>query len=136
VERGHGQEPRSTLFDLTLDKLGPSLNLGTDDEAAHVRREKKRDEKCSQALTGRPDGARCHHWIHALAIADVGESHGVSTRANATSRSMRWPSSEGPYATSAISARRKANARKSSPRSRKNPPKDEADKAASHAARR
>ena len=69
VERGLVKDPLD-LFDLTLDKLG-KLNLGTDDEPRTFG--EKSATKVLKALE-RAKTAPLHRWIHALAIADVGEA--------------------------------------------------------------
>src|SRR5258706_763904 len=69
VERGLGKEPLD-LFDLKLEPLG-KLNLGTDDEPRVFG--EKNAKKILDALQ-RAKTAPLSRWIHALAIADVGEA--------------------------------------------------------------
>lgn len=68
VERGLVKEPLD-LFELTVERLG-KLNLGTDDEPRTFG--EKNATKVVEALQ-RAKTAPLHRWIHALAIADVGE---------------------------------------------------------------
>ena len=69
VERGLVKEPLD-LFDLKLEVLG-KLNLGTDDEPRTFG--EKNATKILDALQ-RAKTAPLSRWIHALAIADVGEN--------------------------------------------------------------
>jgi DNA ligase (NAD+) len=69
VERGLVKEPLD-LFDLKLEQLG-KLNLGTDDEPRVFG--EKNATKILDALQ-RAKTAPLSRWIHALAIADVGEA--------------------------------------------------------------
>ena len=69
VERGLVKEPLD-LFDLKLEVLG-KLNLGTDDEPRTFG--EKNATKVIEALQ-RAKTAPLSRWIHALAIADVGEN--------------------------------------------------------------
>jgi DNA ligase (NAD+) len=69
VERGLVKEPLD-LFDLKLEPLG-KLNLGTDDEPRVFG--EKNARKILDALQ-RAKTAPLSRWIHALAIADVGEN--------------------------------------------------------------
>ena len=69
VERGLVKEPLD-LFDLKLEQLG-KLNLGTDDEPRMFG--EKNATKILDALQ-RAKTAPLSRWIHALAIADVGEA--------------------------------------------------------------
>ena len=69
VERGLVKEPLE-LFDLKLEVLG-KLNLGTDDEPRTFG--EKNATKVIEALQ-RARTAPLSRWIHALAIADVGEN--------------------------------------------------------------
>jgi len=122
VERGLVKDPLD-LFDLTLDKLG-KLNLGTENEPRTFG--EKNATKVLEALE-HAKTAPLHRWIHALAISDVGEATAYqlaqtheSLEALAKSEVLRDIRDLG------------ANERERqeiSPRSRKNPPKDEADKA-------
>ena len=76
VERGLVKEPLD-LFDLKLEQLG-KLNLGTDEEPRTFG--EKNATKILEALQ-RAKTAPLHRWIHALAIADVGEAtaHQIAT---------------------------------------------------------
>jgi DNA ligase (NAD+) len=69
VERGLVKEPLD-LFNLKLEVLG-KLNLGTDDEPRTLG--EKNAKKILDALQ-RAKTAPLSRWIHALAIADVGET--------------------------------------------------------------
>ena len=69
VERGLVKDPLD-LFDLKLEQLG-KLNLGTDEEPRVFG--EKNATKILEALH-RAKTAPLHRWIHALAIADVGET--------------------------------------------------------------
>jgi DNA ligase (NAD+) len=122
VERGLVKDPLD-LFDLTLDKLG-KLNLGTDDEPRTFG--EKNATKVLKALEGAKT-APLHRWIHALAISDVGEATAYqlaqthdSLEALAKSEVLRDIRDLGT---------KESERQEISPRSRKNPPKDEADKA-------
>ena len=123
VERGLVKEPLD-LFDLKLEVLG-KLNLGTDAEPRTFG--EKNATKILDALQ-RAKTAPLSRWIHALAIADVGEA--TAKQLAATHDSLET------LANSAVlRAIRDLGAKESeraeiSPRSRKNPPKDETDKAA------
>jgi DNA ligase (NAD+) len=122
VERGLVKAPLD-LFNLTLDKLG-KLNLGTDDEPRTFG--EKNATKVLDALE-RAKTAPLHRWIHALAIADVGE-------ATAYQLAQTHDSLEALAKSDVLRDIRDLGAKESerqeiSPRSRKNPPKDEADKA-------
>ncbi|HAV63193.1 MAG TPA: DNA ligase (NAD(+)) LigA, partial [Verrucomicrobiales bacterium] len=126
VERGLVKEPLD-LFDLKLEPLA-ALNLGTDDEPRVFG--EKNAGKVLEAL-GRAKSAPLDRWIFALAIPNVGDTIAYQlTQAHG---------SLGELADSAIlrdirDAGVKENERKEiSPRSRKNPPKDEAEKAAREA---
>jgi DNA ligase (NAD+) len=121
VERGLVKEPLD-LFDLKLDVLG-KLNLGTDDEPRTFG--EKNATKILDALQ-RAKTAPLSRWVHALAIADVGEATAKqladthdSLDALADSEVLRDICDLGAKETERAAI---------SPRSRKNPPKDEADK--------
>jgi DNA ligase (NAD+) len=121
VERGLVKDPLD-LFDLTLDKLG-KLNLGTDDEPRTFG--EKNATKVLAALE-RAKTAPLHRWIHALAISDIGE-------ATAYQLAQTHDSLEALASSAVLRDIRDLGAKESerqeiSPRSRKNPPKDEADK--------
>ena len=72
VERGLVKEPLD-LFDLKLEVLG-KLNLGTDEEPRTFG--EKNATKILDALQ-RAKTAPLSRWIHALAIADVGEATAI-----------------------------------------------------------
>jgi DNA ligase (NAD+) len=121
VERGLVKEPLD-LFDLKLEVLG-KLNLGTDDEPRTFG--EKNATKILDALQ-RAKTAPLARWIHALAIADVGE-------ATAKQLAATHDSLEALAGSEVLRDIRDLGAKESeraeiSPRSRKNPPKDEADK--------
>lgn len=121
VERGLVREPLD-LFDLKLEALG-RLNLGTDDGPRTLG--EKNATKILEALQ-RAKTAPLNRWIHALAIADVGEA--TAKQLAATHESLEA------LACSAVlrdirDLGAKENERAElSPRSRKNPPKNEAEK--------
>jgi len=122
VERGLVKEPLD-LFDLKLEVLG-KLNLGTDDEPRTFG--EKNATKILDALQ-HAKTAPLSRWIHALAIADVGEA--TAKQLAATHETL-----EALAGSEVLRDIRDLGAKESeraeiSPRSRKNPPKDEADKA-------
>ena len=122
VERGLVKEPLD-LFGLTLDVLG-KLNLGTEDEPRTFG--EKNATKVLDALQ-RAKTAPLSRWIHALAIPDVGEA--TAKQLAATHESL-----DALAASAVLQDIRALGAKESeraeiSPRSRKNPPRDEAEKA-------
>jgi DNA ligase (NAD+) len=122
VERGLVKEPLD-LFDLKLEQLG-KLNLGTDDEPRTFG--EKNATKILDALQ-RAKTAPLSRWIHALAIADVGEA--TAKQLAATHDSLEaLADSEVLHDIRDLGAKQSERA-EISPRSRKNPPKDEAEKA-------
>ena len=122
VERGLVKEPLD-LFDLKLEVLG-KLNLGTDDEPRTFG--EKNATKILDALQ-HAKTAPLSRWIHALAIADVGEA--TAKQLAATHESLdALADSEVLRDIRDLGAKESERA-EVSPRSRKNPPKDEADKA-------
>jgi DNA ligase (NAD+) len=122
VERGLVKEPLD-LFDLKLEQLG-KLNLGTDDEPRTFG--EKNATKILDALQ-RAKTAPLSRWIHALAIADVGEA--TAKQLAATHESLdALAKSEVLRDIRDLGAKETERA-EISPRSRKNPPKDEAEKA-------
>ena len=122
VERGLVKEPLD-LFDLKLEVLG-KLNLGTDDEPRTFG--EKNATKILDALQ-RAKTAPLSRWIHALAIADVGEA--TAKQLAATHDSLdALAKSEVLRDIRDLGAKESERA-EISPRSRKNPPKDESDKA-------
>ena len=123
VERGLVKEPLD-LFDLKLEVLG-KLNLGTDDEPRTFG--EKNATKILDALQ-RAKTAPLNRWIHALAIADVGEA--TAKQLAATHESLAaLADSEVLRDIRKLGALENERA-EISPRSRKNPPKNEADKSA------
>jgi len=123
VERGLVKEPLD-LFDLKLEVLG-KLNLGTDDEPRVFG--EKNATKILDALQ-RAKTAPLSRWIHALAIADVGEA--TAKQLAATHESLEaLADSEVLRDIRNLGAKENERA-EISPRSRKNPPKSEAEKAA------
>ncbi len=122
LERGLIKEPLD-LFDLKLETLG-KLNLGTDDEPRMFG--EKNATKILDALQ-RAKTAPLSRWIHALAIADVGEA--TAKQLAATHESLdALADSEVLRDIRDLGAKETERA-EISPRSRKNPPKDEAEKA-------
>ena len=118
VERGLVKEPLD-LFNLKLEVLG-KLNLGTDDEPRTFG--EKNATKILDALQ-RAKTALLSRWIHALAIADVGE-------ATAKQLAATHDSLEALADSEVLRDIRDLGAKESEraeirPRSRKNPPKDE-----------
>jgi DNA ligase (NAD+) len=123
VERGLVKEPLD-LFDLKLEVLG-KLNLGTDDEPRTFG--EKNAAKILEALE-RAKTAPLSRWIHALAISDVGEA--TAKQLAATHETLdALADSEVLRDIRDLGAKESERA-EISPRSRKNPPKDEKEKAA------
>ena len=123
VERGLVKEPLD-LFDLKLEVLG-KLNLGTDDEPRVFG--DKNATKILEALQ-RAKTAPLSRWIHALAIADVGEA--TAKQLAATHESLESLAQSEVLRDIRDLGAKESERAEISPRSRKNPPKDEADKAA------
>ena len=122
LERGLIKEPLD-LFDLKLEALG-KLNLGTDDEPRTFG--EKNATKILDALQ-RAKTAPLSRWIHALAIADVGEA--TAKQLAATHESLdALANSEVLRDIRDLGAKESERA-EISPRSRKNPPKNETEKA-------
>src|SRR5208337_1866286 len=122
VERGLVKEPLD-LFDLKLEVLG-KLNLGPDDEPRTFG--EKNATKILDALQ-RAKTAPLSRWIHALAIADVGEA--TSYELAATHDSLEALAKSEVLKDIRDLGAKETERAEISPRSRKNPPKDEADKA-------
>jgi len=121
VERGLVKDPLD-LFDLKLEVLG-KLNLGTEEEPRTFG--EKNATKILEALQ-RAKTAPLNRWIHALAISDVGEA--TAKQLAATHESLdALADSEVLRDIRDLGALESERA-EISPRSRKNPPKDEADK--------
>jgi DNA ligase (NAD+) len=122
VERGLVKEPLD-LFDLKLEPLG-KLNLGTDDEPRVFG--EKNATKILDALH-RAKTATLSRWIFALAISDVGEA--TAKQLAATHESLdALADSEVLRDIRDLGAKESERA-EISPRSRKNPPKNETEKA-------
>ena len=122
VERGLVKEPLD-MFDLKLEVLG-KLNLGTDDEPRTFG--EKNATKILDALQ-RAKTAPHSRWIHALAIADVGEA--TAKQLAATHDSLEALADSEVLRDILDLGAKESERAEISPRSRKNPPKDEADKA-------
>ena len=129
VERGLVKEPLD-LFDLKLEVLG-KLNLGTDDEPRTFG--EKNATKILDALQ-RAKTAPLSRWIHALAIADVGEA--TAKQLAATHESLEALADSEVLRDIRDLGAKESERAEISPRSRKNPPKNEAEKAARETARR
>jgi DNA ligase (NAD+) len=123
VERGLVKEPLD-LFDLKLEVLG-KLNLGTEDEPRTFG--EKNATKILEALQ-RAKTAPLNRWIHALAISDVGEATAKQLAATHTSLEALADSAV-LHDIRDLGAKETERA-EISPRSRKNPPKNETEKAA------
>ncbi|MCU0782724.1 MAG: NAD-dependent DNA ligase LigA [Verrucomicrobia bacterium] len=123
VERGLVKEPLD-LFDLKLEPLG-KLNLGTDDEPRVFG--EKNATKILEALQ-RAKTAPLSRWIQALAIADVGEA--TAKQLAATHDSLEALAKSEVLRDIQDLGAKEADRAEISPRSRKNPPKTEAEKAA------
>jgi len=123
VERGLVREPLD-LFDLTKEQLA-RLNLGTDDEPRVFG--EKNATKILEALE-RAKTAPLSRWIHALAIADVGEA--TAKQLAATHESLQDLAGSAVLRDIRNLGAKEAERAEISPRSRKNPPKNDAEKAA------
>jgi DNA ligase (NAD+) len=122
VERGLVKEPLD-LFGLKLEQLG-KLNLGTDEEPRTFG--EKNATKIIEALQ-RAKTAPLHRWIHALAIADVGET--TAKQLAATHESLDALANSAVLRDVLDLGAKETERAEISPRSRKNPPKSEAEKA-------
>ena len=122
VERGLVKEPLD-LFDLKLEVLG-KLNLGTDDEPRTFG--EKNATKILDALQ-RARTAPLSRWIHALAIADVGEA--TAKQLATTHESLDLLADSEVLRDIRNLGAKESERAEISPRSRKNPPKDEVEKA-------
>jgi DNA ligase (NAD+) len=122
VERGLVKEPLD-LFGLKLEPLG-KLNLGTDDEPRVFG--EKNATKILEALQ-RAKTAPLSRWIHALAIADVGEA--TAKQLAATHDSLEALAGSEVLRDIRDLGEKESERAEISPRSRKNPPKTEAEKA-------
>jgi DNA ligase (NAD+) len=123
VERGLVKEPLD-LFNLKLEQLG-KLNLGTDDEPRVFG--EKNATKILEALQ-RAKTAPLSRWIQALAIADVGE--GTAKQLAATHESLETLVHSEVLRDIRDLGAKEAERAEISPRSRKNPPKNETEKVA------
>ena len=122
VERGLVKEPLD-LFDLKLKPLA-KLNLGTDEEPRTFG--EKNATKILEALQ-RAKTAPLHRWIHALAIADVGET--TAKQLAATHETLDLLAKSEVLRDILALGTKDAERAEISPRSRKNPPKNDAEKA-------
>ena len=123
VERGLVKEPLD-LFDLKLEPLA-KLNLGTDDEPRVFG--EKNATKVLDALQ-RAKTAPLSRWIHALAIADVGEA--TAKQLAATHDSLEALAGSEVLRDIRELGAKEAERAEISPRSRRNPPKNEAERLA------
>jgi DNA ligase (NAD+) len=122
VERGLVKEPLD-LFNLKLEVLG-KLNLGRDDEPRVFG--EKNATKILDALQ-RAKTAPLSRWIHALAIADVGEA--TAKQLAATHDSLDTLAKSEVLRDIRDLGAKESERAEISPRSRKNPPNNEAEKA-------
>ena len=129
VERGLVKEPLD-LFDLKLEQLA-KLNLGTDDEPRVFG--EKNATKILEALQ-RAKTAPLSRWIQALAIADVGEA--TAKQLAATHESLDALAHSEVLGDIRDLGAKETERAEISPRSRKNPPKTDDEKAAARKARR
>ena len=123
VERGLVKEPLD-LFHLKLEPLA-KLNLGTDDEPRVFG--EKNATKVLDALQ-RAKTAPLSRWIHALAIADVGEA--TAKQLAATHDSLEALAGSEVLRDIRDLGAKEAERAEISPRSRRNPPKNEAERLA------
>jgi DNA ligase (NAD+) len=123
VERGLVKEPLD-LFNLKLEQLA-KLNLGTDDEPRVFG--EKNAKKILDALQ-RAKTAPLSRWIHALAISNVGEA--TAKQLSATHQSLEALAKSEILKDIRDLGAKEAERAEISPRSRKNPPKTEVEKAA------
>jgi DNA ligase (NAD+) len=123
VERGLVKEPLD-LFNLKLEQLA-KLNLGTDEEPRTFG--EKNATKILEALQ-RAKTAPLHRWIHALAIADVGET--TAKQLAATHDTLETLAESAVLRDVLALGSKEAERAEISPRSRKNPPRNDAEKAA------
>ncbi|HXR48912.1 MAG TPA: NAD-dependent DNA ligase LigA [Candidatus Limnocylindrales bacterium] len=123
VERGLVNEPLD-LFDLKLEPLA-KLNLGTDDEPRIFG--EKNATKVLEALQ-RAKTAPLSRWIQALAISDVGEA--TAKQLAATHGSLEALAHSEVLRDIRDLGMTESERAEISPRSRKNPPKNEAEKSA------
>jgi DNA ligase (NAD+) len=112
------------LFGLKLEQLA-KLNLGTDEEPRTFG--EKNATKILETLQ-RAKTAPLHRWIHALAIADVGET--TAKQLAATHETLDSLAKSEVLRDVLALGNKEAERAEISPRSRKNPPKSDAEKAA------
>ncbi|MDR3401588.1 MAG: hypothetical protein P4L99_03735, partial [Chthoniobacter sp.] len=122
VERGLVKEPLD-LFNLQLEPLG-KLNLGTEAEPRVFG--EKNAAKILEALQ-RAKTAPLSRWIFALAIAEVGEA--TAKQLAATHESLAVLADSAVLRDIRDLAAKEGERSEISPRSRKNPPKNEVEKA-------
>lgn len=122
VERGLVKEPLD-LFDLKLDQLA-KLNLGTDDEPRVFG--EKNAGKVVEALE-RAKGFPLDRWIFALAIPNVGDT--IAHQLSQAHRSLEELAASATLRDIRDQGLKDGERKEISPRSRKNPPKDDADRA-------
>ena len=123
VERGLVKEPLD-LFHLALEPLG-KLNLGTEEEPRTFG--EKNATKILEALQ-RAKTAPLSRWIFALAISDVGDA--TAKQLAATHETLAALADSALLRDIRDLGVKESERSEISPRSRKNPPKDDADKAA------
>jgi DNA ligase (NAD+) len=123
VERGLVKEPLD-LFDLKLEQLA-KLNLGTNEEPRTFG--EKNATKIIEALQ-RAKTAPLHRWIHALAISDVGET--TAKQLAATHETLEVLAESTVLRDVLALGTKETERAEISPRSRKNPPKNDVEKAA------
>ena len=123
VERGLVKEPLD-LFHLTLEPLG-KLNLGTEAEPRTFG--EKNATKILEALQ-RAKTAPLSRWIFALAISDVGDA--TAKQLAATHETLAALANSALLRDIRDLGAKETERSEISPRSRKNPPNDDADKAA------
>jgi DNA ligase (NAD+) len=121
VERGLVKEPLD-LFDLKLEQLG-KLNLGTEDEPRVLG--EKNATKILEALQ-RAKLAPLSRWIFALAISDVGEA--TAKQLAATHESLAALTDSTVLRDIRDLGTKEAERAEISPRSRRNPPRTEAER--------
>lgn len=121
VERGLVKEPLD-LFDLKLEPLG-KLNLGTDDEPRILG--EKNATKIIEALQ-RAKTAPLSRWIFALAIADVGDA--TAKQLAATHESLESLMDSAVLRDIRELGAKEGERAEISPRSRRNPPKTDAER--------
>lgn len=122
VERGLVKDPLD-LFELTQERLA-KLNLGTEEEPRTLG--EKNARKILDAVE-RSKTAPLHRWIHALAISDVGEA--TAKQLAATHDSLEALAGSEVLTDIRTLGDKEAERAEVSPRSRRNPPKTEQERA-------